>query len=237
VSAIDELATEFAKLPGIGRKTALRLTYHLLKQPPEQSQRLAHALLTLAERVRPCARCFNLTEEELCSICRDPRRDPTVICAVEEASDIGAIERAAEFRGLYHVLGGRLSPLDGVGPEDLTVNQLVDRIAAGRVREVIIATNPSLEGEATALYVQRQLAPHELTVSRIARGLPVGILATNPSLEGEATALFVQRQLAQQAPEGVTVSRIARGLPVGGDLEYADGVTIAQALAARREMR
>jgi recombination protein RecR len=199
VSAIDELATEFAKLPGIGRKTALRLTYHLLKQPREQSQRLAHALLTLAERVRPCARCFNLTEEELCSICRDPRRDPTLICAVEEASDIGAIERAGEFRGLYHVLGGRLSPLDGIGPEDLTIGRLVERVVEGGVREVI--------------------------------------LATNPSLEGEATALFVQRQLAQQAPEGVTVSRIARGLPVGGDLEYADGVTIAQALAARREMR
>jgi recombination protein RecR len=196
VSVIDELAAEFAKLPGIGRKTALRLTYYLLKQPPEQSQRLAHALLTLAERVHPCARCFNLTEEELCAICRDPRRDPALICAVEEASDIGAIERAGEFRGLYHVLGGRLSPLDGVGPEDLTVDQLVERVAQGGIREVILATNPSLEGEATALFVQRQLAPH-----------------------------------------GVSVTRIARGLPVGGDLEYADGVTIAQALAARREMR
>jgi recombination protein RecR len=196
MSAIDGLATELAKLPGIGRKTALRLTYHLLKQSPEQSRRLADALITLAERVRPCARCFNLTEEELCAICRDPRRDAALICAVEEASDIGAIERAGEYRGRYHVLGGRLSPLDGVGPEDLTVAALVERVGSEGVREVILATNPSLEGEATALYVQRQLAPL-----------------------------------------GVTVTRIARGLPVGGDLEYADGVTIAQALSARREMR
>jgi recombination protein RecR len=195
MSAIDDLAAELAKLPGIGRKTALRLTYHLLKQPPEQSRRLAHALATLTERVRPCARCFNLTEEELCSICRDPRRDRTVICAVEQSSDIGAIERAGEYRGVYHVLGGRLSPLDGVGPEDLTVDQLVRRAGEDDTREVIIATNPSLEGEATALYLQRQLST-----------LPV------------------------------TVTRIARGLPVGGDLEYADGVTIAQALAARRAM-
>ena len=195
MSAIDDLAAELARLPGIGRKTALRLTYHLLKQAPEQSRRLAEALLTLAERVRPCARCYNLTEDELCAICRDPRRDASVLCAVEEASDIGAIERTGEYRGLYHVLGGRLSPLDGVGPEDLTIPQLVHRLEGGAVREVIIATNPSMEGEATALYLQRQLAR-----------------------------------------QGVTVTRIARGLPVGGDLEYADGVTIAQALAARREM-
>ena len=197
MSAIDDLAAEFAKLPGIGRKTALRLTYHLLKQSPEQGRRLADALVAVAERVRPCARCYNLTEEELCAICRDPRRDQSVLCAVEEASDIGAIERTGEFRGLYHVLGGRLSPLDGVGPEDLTIPQLVRRLADGSVREVIIATNPSLEGEATALYVQRQLAA---------------------------------------LPTPLSVTRIARGLPVGGDLEYADGVTIAQALAARREM-
>ena len=195
MSAIDDLATELARLPGIGRKTALRLTYHLLKQPRARSVRLAEVLSTLAERVRPCGRCFNLPEEALCSICRDPRRDQMVICAVEEASDIGAIERAGEFRGVYHVLGGRLSPLDGVGPEDLTVAQLVRRVTDGGVREVILATNPSVEGEATALFVQESLAG-----------------------------------------TGVRVTRIARGLPVGGDLEYADGVTIAQALAARREM-
>lgn len=199
MSAIDDLATELSRLPGIGRKTALRLTYYLLRQSPEQSKRLAAALLTLGERVRPCARCFNLTEDEICSICRDPRRDPSLICVVEQASDIGAIERAGEFRGLYHVLGGRLSPLDGVGPADLTVSALVERVSGVTtgypVREVILATNPSLEGEATALYVQTQLAP-----------------------------------------TGVAVSRIARGLPVGGDLEYADGVTIAQAISARRAM-
>jgi len=195
VSAIDDLTSELSRLPGIGRKTALRLTYHLLKQPPEQSRRLASALQTLSEKVRPCARCFNLTEEELCSICRDPRRDPALICVVEDAADIGAIERAGEFRGQYHVLGGRLSPLDGITPDDLTIRQLVDRVEQGEVREVILATNPSLEGEATALYVQRQLAPQQLSVTRI-----------------------------------------ARGLPVGGDLEYADGVTIAQALSARRAM-
>ena len=196
MSAIDDLATELARLPGIGRKTALRLTYHLLKQSPEQCRRLADALLTIGERVKPCARCFNLTEDELCSICRDPRRDAAIICVVEEASDIGAVERAGEFRGTYHVLGGRLSPLDGVGPEDLAIGALLERVAGGTVHEVILATNPSLEGEATALYVQRQLAGRPLTISRI-----------------------------------------ARGLPVGGDLEYADGITIAQALSARREMR
>jgi recombination protein RecR len=195
MSAIEELAAELSKLPGIGRKTALRLTYHLLKQPPEQSRRLATVLADLADRVRRCSVCFNLTEADPCAICSDRRRDAGMICVVEEASDIGAIERAGEFRGFYHVLGGRLSPLDGVGPEDLTISRLVQRIAEGGVREVIIATNPSLEGEATALYVQRQVAPL-----------------------------------------GVVVSRIARGLPVGGDLEYADGVTIAQALNARREM-
>lgn len=195
MSAIDLLASELAKLPGIGRKTALRLTYHLLKQPAEQSRRLAEALTAVSERVHPCTRCFNLTEGELCAICADARRDPTVICVVEEASDIGAIERAGEFRGLYHVLGGRLSPLDGIGPESLHVEDLVRRVATNQIREIILATNPSLEGEATALYVQRQLASRD-----------------------------------------VVVSRIARGLPVGGDLEYADGVTIAQALAARRTM-
>ena len=197
MSAIDDLAGELAKLPGIGRKTALRLTYYLLKQRPEQSRRLADALATLAERVRPCARCYNLTEDELCAVCRDPRRDRSIVCAVEEASDIGAIERTGEYRGLYHVLGGRLSPLDGVMPEDLTIDGLTERVRGGEVREVIVATNPSLEGEATALYVQRHLASHAA---------------------------------------GVAVTRIARGLPVGGDLEYADGVTIAQAISARREM-
>src|SRR3954470_7578757 len=176
MSAIEELATELARLPGIGKKTALRLTYHLLRQPAAQGKRLAEALIALGERVRPCGQCFNLTEDELCSICRDPRRDATLLCVVEESLDITAIERAGEFRGRYHVLGGRLSPLDGVQPDDLTVSELVERAGAGAVREVILATNPSLEGEATALYVQRQLAGlsagQPMTVTRIARGIP-----------------------------------------------------------------
>lgn len=195
MSAIDDLVTELSRLPTIGRKSAMRLTYHLLRQPAEQSRRLAQALVTLAERVRPCAECYNLTEAERCSICADPRRDRAVVCVVEEASDIPAIERTGEYRGLYHVLGGRLAPLDGVGPSDLTVGALVARVAAGGITEVIVATNPKLEGEATALYLQEQL-----------RGT------------------------------GATVSRLARGLPIGGDLEYADGVTIVQALSARRAM-
>ena len=196
MSAIEDLVTELSRLPTIGRKSALRLTYHLLKQPPEQSKRLAQALSTLAERVKKCERCFNLTEDDLCAVCRDPRRDASLLCVVEEASDIAAIERSGEYRGVYHVLGGRLSPLDGVGPDDLTVAALVRRVAGGGVREVIVATSLKLEGEATALYLQEQLSP-----------------------------------------SGVRVSRIARGIPVGGDLEYADGVTIAQAMAARREMK
>jgi recombination protein RecR len=196
MGAIDDLTAELSKLPGIGKKTALRLTYHLLKQPADRSLRLAHALAVLAERVHPCPRCHNLTEAELCAICADPRRDASVICAVEEASDIGAIERSGEYRGVYHVLGGRLSPLDGVSAADLAIEDLVSRVGdGGEVREVILATNPSIEGEATALYVQQALTPSR-----------------------------------------VRVTRIARGLPVGGDLEYADGVTIAQALVARREM-
>lgn len=195
MSVIDDLTSEFARLPGIGRKTALRLTYHLLRQPPDQSRRLAQALVTLVDRIRRCDRCNNLTESPVCALCADPRRDGTLICVVEEAADIASIERSSEFRGLYHVLGGRLSPLDGVGPGDLSISALLARIAPEEVREVILATNPSMEGEATALYVQRQLSR-----------------------------------------SGVRVTRIARGLPVGGDLEYADGVTIAQALQARREM-
>lgn len=195
MSVIDDLTGEFARLPGIGRKTAQRLVYHLLRQPADQSRRLADALVALTERVRRCEICRNLTETPRCAICADPRRDPQLVCVVEEASDIASIERSGEFRGRYHVLGGRLSPLDGIGPGDLAIDALVGRIAPEAVREVILATNPSLEGEATALYLQRQLAP-----------------------------------------AGVRVTRIARGLPVGGDLEYADGVTIAQALSARRDM-
>jgi recombination protein RecR len=196
VSAIEELTAELAKLPGIGRKTATRLTYHLLKQPAAAVTRLARAIDAVVDRVHPCGVCGNLSETDPCPICADGRRDGAVICVVEEASDIGAIERSGEFRGRYHVLGGRLSPLDGVGPDDLRIGPLVGRLHDGTtVREVILATNPSMEGEVTATYLRSVL-------------------------EGE----------------GVRVTRIALGLPMGGELEYADGVTIARALAARREM-
>jgi recombination protein RecR len=199
VDAIEQLTAELARLPGIGRKTALRLTFFLLKRSPEEARRLADAIEAVAERVRECSRCGNLTEADPCALCQDAGRDRSVVCVVEEASDVGAIERTGQYRGLYHVLGGRLSPLEGVGPEELNIEGLLRRVgdAAGGngVRELIIATNPSVEGEATALYLQKLVRPH-----------------------------------------GVRVTRLARGLPVGGDLEYADGVTIAEAISGRREL-
>jgi recombination protein RecR len=199
LSVIDQLIDEFARLPGIGRKTAARLTYHLLKAPAGDAERLARAVLAVAERVRPCRQCGNLTEEALCGICSSARRDAGLICVVEESSDIGAIERTGEYRGMYHVLGGHLSPLDGIGPAELNIAPLLRRLEPGdgatEVREVVLATNPSVEGEATALYLYKLIAPLS-----------------------------------------IRVTRIARGLPVGGDLEYADGVTIAEALNGRREM-
>lgn len=199
MGVIEDLTTELARLPGIGRKTALRLTYFILQRTPDESRRLARAIESVAERVRECSRCGNLTEADPCELCADGRRDPSVICVVEEAADIGAIERTGEFRGQYHVLGGHLSPLDGVGPDELNIDRLIQRLGEADedtpVEELIIATNPSVEGEATALYLQK-----------LAR------------------------------PLGVRVTRLARGLPVGGDLEYADGVTIAEALSGRREL-
>lgn len=196
MSLIDRLADELARLPGIGRKTALRLTYHILKVTPEEATRLANAIVSVSEQVRRCTRCGNYTEHETCEICSSARRDVSIVCVVEEPSDIGAIERTGEYRGLYHVLGGRLSPLDGVGPDELNIAALLERVNGGSgVREVVLATNPSVEGEATALYLHKLITPL-----------------------------------------GVRVTRIARGLPIGGDLEYADGVTIAEALHARREL-
>lgn len=196
MSAIEDLVTELAKLPGIGRKTAQRLTFHLLKQPADDAGRLADAIRRVREQVRACNTCGTLSDQDPCGICADPRRDETILCVVEEAADANAIERAGRYRGRYHVLGGRMSPLDGVGPEDLSGDSLLARVGNGHgVREVIVATNPSMEGDVTATWLQQLLAP-----------------------------------------TGVRVTRIARGLPVGGDLEYADGVTIAQALSARREM-
>ena len=196
MSLIERLTDEFARLPGIGRKTALRLTYHVLKTPPPDAHRLADAIVAVTEGVRPCETCGSYTEESPCDFCSNPRRDRSIICVVEEGSDIAAIEGTGEFRGLYHVLGGRLSPLDGVGPAELNIQSLIARLSPdSSVGEVVLATNPSVEGEATALYLHRLVAPL-----------------------------------------GCRVTRIARGLPVGGDLEYADGVTIVEALQHRREL-
>lgn len=196
MSAIDDLMQEFGRLPGIGKKTARRLTYYLLKQPPGDVRKLAGAVERVADEVKACSNCGNLSDEDPCEYCRDSRRDPSVVCVVEEASDIAAIEKSGHYDGLYHVLGGRLSPLDGVGPDDLNVSGLVERLR-DEVDEMIIATNPSVEGEATATYLQK---------------------------------------LVDEIDEEIQITRLARGLPVGGDLEYADGVTIAEAFSGRREM-
>ncbi len=174
MSAIESLVTELARLPGIGRKTAQRLTFHLLQQPAEQVERLAAALRAVVERVHPCGVCGNLTETEPCEVCQDPRRDTTLLCVVEEPSALAVVDRATGFRGRYHVLGGRLSPLDGIGPEALRLEQLVQRVEQDQVREVILATNPSMEGEVTATYIQQLLAGRDVRVTRLARGLPMG---------------------------------------------------------------
>lgn len=174
MSAIDDLIAEFARLPGIGRKTAQRLTYHLLDQPTERVTRLASCLTTVAERVRPCEVCGNPTEDDACDICCDERRNATVVCVVEDPAALGVVERSTEFRGRYHVLGGHLSPLDGVGPESLRIGSLIDRVRDGKVHEVILATNPSMEGEATATYLHQVLSQFPAKVTRLARGLPMG---------------------------------------------------------------
>jgi recombination protein RecR len=197
--AVQKLIDELSKLPGVGPKTAQRLTFHLLKLPPEEALPLAHALIEVKEVVRFCGRCFNLTEEELCDICRDPRRDSTAICVVEEPGDILSIERTHEYRGLYHVLGGALSPLDGVGPQKLHLAELTDRVRVEETREVIVATNPTMAGEATALYIAEELRP------LVAAGT-------------------------------LRITRPAAGLPMGGDLEYADEVTLGRALTGRRDL-
>ena len=176
MSAIDDLCQEFSRLPGIGRKTALRLVHFLMKGSLDDARRLAGAISELADRVRPCTLCGNFSEADLCEICSNPRRDPTVVCVVEEAFDVGAIERTSKFSGLFHVLGGRLSPLDGVGPSELNISSLLDRIneSEAEVSEVIVATNASIEGEATAVYLEGLLRPRGLRVTRLARGIPVG---------------------------------------------------------------
>lgn len=174
MSAIEGLVAELARLPGIGRKTAQRLTFHLLQQPVEQVERLAAALHQVAERVHPCGTCGVLTESEPCEFCSDPRRDASLLCVVEEASAVAVVDRATSFRGRYHVLGGRLSPLDGVGPDALRLDELVARVDRDGIQEVILATNPSMEGEVTATYIQQILAERPVRVTRLARGLPMG---------------------------------------------------------------
>ena len=192
---VARLIEELQKLPGIGPKTAQRLTFFLLKRPAEEVQALSDALAQLKSQIVNCSVCFNVTEEDPCRICRDPARDARLLCVVEEPNDLMAMERTGQFRGRYHVLLGALSPLDGIGPEDLKVRELLVRLEAERAEEVILATNPNVEGEATAIYLAKLLKP---LVSR--------------------------------------VTRIARGLPVGGDLEYADEVTLAKSLEGRKEM-
>jgi len=190
---VQELIDELGRLPGIGPKSAQRIAFHILQTESFDVSHLAEVLTQVRERVRFCEICGNVSEQDRCSICRDPRRDPTLICVVEEAKDVVAIERTREFRGLYHVLGGAISPIDGIGPDDLRIRQLMQRLADGTVTEVILATDPNLEGEATATYLSRLL--HSLEI---------------------------------------TVSRLASGLPVGGDLEYADEVTLGRAFEGRR---
>lgn len=196
---VQKLIDELAKLPGVGPKTAQRLAFHLLKLPPEEALPLAHALVEVKETVRFCDTCFNLTEKQYCSICLDGRRDTTIICVVEEPSDIISIERTHQYKGLYHVLGGALSPLDGIGPERLRLAELFARIREGGVNEVIVATNPNMAGEATALFIAEELRP-------------------------------------QTAEGRLRVTRPAAGLPMGGDLEYADEVTLGRALSGRCEL-
>lgn len=192
---VQRLVDELARLPGVGRKSAQRLAFHLLHIDQVDAERLGNAIIDLRSQVRLCDRCFNITAEDECSICRDLRRDPTCICVVERAQDISVLERTQEFTGRYHVLGGAISPIAGIGPEQLRMKELLARIEAESVTEVIVATNPTVEGDATAFYVARLLKPL-----------------------------------------GVTVSRLASGLPVGGDLDYADEITLGRALAGRKQL-
>ena len=192
---VTKLIEAFSQLPGIGPKTASRLTFYLLRRPAEQTEVLADALRDLKQKIVFCRSCFNITEENPCAVCRDEARDRSVICVVEEPLDVLAIERTGEFRGLYHVLHGAISPVEGIGPDELRIAELLSRLREQPVREVLLATNPNLEGEATAMYLARILQPL-----------------------------------------GVRVTRLARGLPVGGDLEYADAVTLSRALEGRQDM-
>ena len=192
---VQDLIDELGRLPGVGPKSAQRIAFHLLAADPVDVQRLARVLVEVKDRVRFCSVCGNVAEEETCRICRDPRRDPGVLCVVEEPKDVVAIERTREYRGRYHVLGGAISPIDGIGPDELRIRELMPRLSDGAVTEVILATDPNLEGEATATYLTRLLKPM-----------------------------------------GLRVTRLASGLPVGGDLEYADEVTLGRAFEGRRSV-
>jgi recombination protein RecR len=192
---VAALINEFSKLPTVGPKTAARLVFYILNRPRNEAQTLAEAILAVKDKVRLCSTCYSLTEEDPCDLCTDDRRDAATICVVAEAKDIYAIERTGAYRGRYHVLGGLISPMDGIGPAQLRVKELVERIGASAPREIIIATNPNAEGEATALYLSRLIGPL-----------------------------------------GVSVTRLAYGLPIGGDLDYADEITLAKALEGRRSM-
>ncbi|MBA2725696.1 MAG: recombination protein RecR [Actinobacteria bacterium] len=198
---IQDLIDEFSKLPGIGPKSAQRVAFHLLKLPQDEARRLAEAIVVVKEKVRLCDRCFNVSDQELCGYCSDSRRDQSIICVVQEPPDIVALERTREFRGLYHVLQGAISPIEGVTPEDLRIRELLYRL-------------------------QAPLDPDAAPVSEV-------IVATNPNTEGEATAMYLARLIG---PSGIRVSRLASGLPVGGDLEYADEVTLGRALEGRRSL-
>lgn len=192
---VQDLIDELGRLPGVGPKSAQRIAFHILAADPADVLRLADALREVKQKVRFCSICGNVAEEQECRICRDPRRDLSVLCVVEEPKDVVAIEKTREFRGRYHVLGGAISPIDGIGPDDLRIRELLARLSDGTITEVILATDPNLEGEATATYLARMIAPL-----------------------------------------GVTVSRLASGLPVGGDLEYADEVTLGRAFEGRRRL-
>lgn len=192
---VQDLIDELGRLPGVGPKGAQRIAFHVLAADPADVRRLAHALTEVKEKIRFCRVCGNVAEEDECRVCRDPRRDPAVICVVEEPKDLVAIERTREFRGRYHVLGGAINPIDGVGPDDLRIKDLMTRLADDSVTEVIIATDPNLEGEATATYLARLVRPM-----------------------------------------GIAVTRLASGLPMGGDLEYADEVTLGRAFEGRRAL-
>lgn len=211
--AVEALVNQFTKLPTIGRKTAQRLTAYVLKMPREEVVELAKALVGVKDNVKYCAVCFNVTDTEICPICTSARRDRSVICVVEEPNDVMAIERTGEYRGLYHVLGGAISPLDGIGPEDLRVRELIDRVrppAGG-------------DGASDATTVSEPAAQEHTPVAEV-------ILALNPNVEGDTTAYYLSQLLK---PFGARVTRIARGLPIGGDLEYADEATLSRALEGR----